>query len=193
MATLRTAIIIGSIRQGRKAESVANWIYEVARSREDAQFELVDLQSFGLPFAEKPGQGRPRSSPPPATLAWSETIDSFDAFVFVTPEYNQGTSTALRNAIAMLTRPWNNKAAGFVSYGSALGRRAVEQLRMLLGELQVADVGPQVVFSLFSDFENFGDFKPATRHLAGVHAMLDQVIAWGGALKALRQPAALAS
>jgi NAD(P)H-dependent FMN reductase len=190
---LRTAIIIGSIRAGRKAESVANWIYQVASKREDAEFELVDLQSFGLPYVEEPGQTRQRASRPPATLAWAETIDSFDAFVFVTPEHNHGTSTALRNAIALLTRPWNNKAAGFVSYGSALGRRAVEQLRMLLGELQVADVGAHVTFSLFNDFENFGDFKPAARYLAEVNAMLDQVVAWGGALKALREPTALAS
>lgn len=190
---LRTAIIIGSIRPGRKAESVANWIYQVASRRADAEFELVDLQSFGLPFVEEPGQYRPPNTKPPATLAWAETIDSFDAFVFVTPEYNHGTSSALRSAIGLLTRPWNNKAACFVSYGSALGRRAVEQLRMLLGELQVADVGAHVTFSLFNDFENFGDFKPAARYLSEVNAMLDQVIAWGSALRGLRQPIALAS
>ena len=190
---LRTAIIIGSIRPGRKAESVANWIYEVASRRSDSEFELVDLQSFGLPFTEEPGQPRPKPARPPDTLAWAETIDSFDAFVFVTPEYSNGTSAALRNAIGLLARPWSNKAAGFVSYGSALGRRAVEQLRMLLGELQVADVGAHVTFSLFNDFENFGDFKPAAHFLPEVNEMLDQVVAWGSALRALRHPAALAS
>lgn len=190
---LRTAIVIGSIRPGRKAESVANWIHRIASKRGDAEFGLVDLQSFGLPFDEEPGLSTLRTAKRPATLAWAETIDSYDAFVFVTPEYNHGTSNALRNAIGLLTRPWNNKAAGFVSYGSALGRRAVEQLRTLLGDLQVADVGAHVTFSLFNDFENFGEFRPAERYLAEVNAMLDQVIAWGGALKALRQPTALAS
>jgi NAD(P)H-dependent FMN reductase len=190
---LRTAIIIGSIRPGRKAESVARWIHQVASVRGDSEFGLVDLQSFGLPFDEEPGLATLRTSRRPATLAWAETIDSHDAFVFVTPEYNHGTSSALRNAIGLLTRPWNNKAAGFVSYGSALGRRAVDQLRTLLGDLHVADVGAHVTFSLFNDFENFGEFRPAARYLAEVNAMLDQVIAWGGAMKALRQPAALAS
>src|SRR5204863_2244208 len=104
MAMLRTAIIIGSVRPGRKAESVARWIYEVASKRSDSEFELVDLQSFGLPFTEEPGQPRPKAARPPATLAWAETIDSFDAFIFVTPEYNDGTSTALRSAIDLLTR-----------------------------------------------------------------------------------------
>ena len=183
---LRTAIIIGSTRPGRKAESVAKWIYDVARKRKDAEYELVDLQDFGLPL---PDESRlpPRSLDDLShTRAWSETIDSFDAFVFVTPEYNHGTSDALRSAIDFLHREWNNKAAGFVSYGSALGRRAVEQLRAAMGEVNVADVETQVVFSLFSDFENFGAFKPAPRHEASVHAMLDQVVAWGEALKGLR-------
>lgn len=190
---LRTAIIIGSTRPGRKAESVARWVYEVARRRHDSEFELVDLQAFGLPFLEEPGQLRPRHAKPPAVLAWAETIDSFDAFVIVTPEYTHGASDALRNAIGLITRPWHNKAAGFVSYGSALGRRAVEQLRSLLGDLQVADVGPHVAFSLFDDFENFGAFKPGERYLAELDSVLDQVIAWGGALKGLRQPSVLAS
>ena len=190
---LRTAIIIGSIRPGRKAQSVARWVYEVARQRGDAQFELVDLRTFRLPFLDEPGQLRSSPSRPPAVFAWAQTVDSFDAFVFVTPEYDHGASAALRNAIGLLTRPWHNKAAGFVSYGSALGRRAVEQLRTLLGDLEVADVGAHVAFSLFDDFENFGDFKPGPRSLAQVNSMLDQVIAWGGALRSLRQPTALAS
>jgi hypothetical protein len=42
------------------------------------------------------------------------------------------------------------------------------------------------MLSLFTDFENFTTFKPNPRHEAAVNAMLDQVIAWGGALKPLR-------
>ncbi len=79
----------------------------------------------------------------------------------MTPEYNHGTSGALKNAIDYLYAEWNNKAAGFVSYGSAGGARAVEQLRLVMGELQVADVRAQVMLSLFTDFENFTTFKPA--------------------------------
>src|SRR4029077_11080829 len=84
-------------------------------------------------------------------------------------------------------REWNNKAAGFVSYGGAGGTRAVEQLRLVMGELQIADVRAQVALSLLADFENFTVFKPGPRHESSVNAMLDQVIAWGGALKALRK------
>ncbi len=83
------------------------------------------------------------------TKKWSEKIGSFDAYVFVTPEYNHGTSGALKNAIDYLYKEWVNKAAGFVGYGAAAGARAVENLRLVMGELQVADVRAQVGLSLF--------------------------------------------
>ena len=125
------------------------------------------------------------------TKTWSAKIASFDAYVFVTPEYNHGTSGALKNAIDFLYHEWVNKAAGFVGYGGASGTRAVENLRLVMGELQVADVKAQVGLSLFTDFENFSVFKPAPQQERSVNAMLDQVIAWGGALKSLRELSAV--
>ena len=107
--------------------------------------------------------------------------------MFVTPEYNHSTSGALKNAIDFLYHEWTNKAAGFVGYGGALGTRAVENLRLVMGELQVADVRAQVGLSLYTDFENFSVFKPTPQHEKSVNAMLDQVIAWSGALKTLRK------
>src|SRR5256884_6324106 len=96
----------------------------------------------------------------PHTKVWAAKSGSFDAFVFVTPEYNHGTSGALKNAIDFLFAEWNNKVAGFVGYGSAGGVRAVEQLRLVLAEVQVATVRNQVGLSLFTDFENFTTFNP---------------------------------
>jgi NAD(P)H-dependent FMN reductase len=66
------------------------------------------------------------------------------------------------------------------------GVRAVEHLRLIMGELQVADVRAQVALSLFTDFENYSVFKPAQNHETSLNTMIDQVIAWGGALKSLR-------
>jgi len=114
-------------------------------------------------------------------------VASFDGYVFVAPEYNHGISGALKNAIDFLFREWNNKAAGFVSDGSAGGARAVEQLRLVMAEVQIATVRNQILLSLFTDFENFGVFKPASQHEKSVNAVIDPVIAWGGALKALRE------
>lgn len=183
---LKVGIIVGSTRPGRKADAVAKWVYEIARKRTDVEFEVVDVRDFRLPLLDEPVPPSMGQYSQPHTKTWAAKIASFDAFVFVTPEYNHGTSGALKNAIDFLFAEWNNKAAGFVSYGSAGGARAVEQLRLVMGEIQIADVRSQVMLSLFTDFENFTTFKPHPRHEAAVNAMLDQVIAWGGALKPLR-------
>jgi NAD(P)H-dependent FMN reductase len=183
---IRLAIIVGSTRPGRKAETVARWVHEIAKRRSDAEFEIVDIQDFNLPLLDEPVPPSLGQYSQPHTKAWAAKIASFDAYVFVTPEYNHGTSGALKNAIDYLFAEWNNKAAGFVGYGSAGGVRAAEHLRLVMGELQVADVRAQVMLSLFTDFENFTTFKPAAHHETAVNTMLDQVIAWGGALKSLR-------
>lgn len=186
----RVAIITGSTRPGRNNEAVARWVHEIAKQRRDAEFELVDIADYDLPLlneAAPPSMGQYEHA---HTKAWADKIASFDAFVFVTPEYNHGTSAALKNAIDYLFNEWNNKAAGFVSYGSAGGARAVEHLRLVMGEVMVADVRAQVMLSLFTDFENFSKFKPDPRHVAEVNTMLDQVIAWGSALRSVRNETA---
>jgi NAD(P)H-dependent FMN reductase len=184
---IKIAIIIGSTRPGRKAEPVAKWVYELARKRSDAEFELVDIQDFNLPLLDEPVPPSRGQYSKPHTKVWAAKIESFDAFVFVTPEYNHGISGALKNAIDFLFKEWNNKAAGFVSYGGASGARAVESLRLVMGELMVADVRAQVLLSLFTDFENFTTFKPGPQHEQSLATMLDQVVAWGTALKSVRK------
>jgi NAD(P)H-dependent FMN reductase len=183
---IRVGIIVGSTRPGRKAEAVARWVEGIAKQRSDAEFELVDIEHYHLPLLDEPVPPSLGQYSRPHTTPWAAKIDSFDAYVFVTPEYNHGTSGALKNAIDFLYREWNNKAAGFVGYGSAGGVRAVENLRLVMGELMVADVRAQVALSLFTDFVNFTEFKPDPHKEAAVTTMLDQVIAWGGALKPLR-------
>lgn len=184
---LKVAIVIGSTRPGRVGESVARWVHEIAARRQDAAFELVDIQDHNLPLLDEsipPSQGKYSKD---HTKKWSAKIASFDAYVFVTPEYNHGICGALKNAIDFIYAEWNNKAAGFVGYGSAGGVRAVEHLRLVMAEVQVATVRNQVALSLFTDFENFTTFKPDGRHEKSVNQMLDQLIAWGGALKPLRK------
>ena len=184
---IRIAIIIGSTRPGRKAEAVARWVYDIAAKRSDASFEVVDIADFDLPLLDEPMSPVMGQYTHQHTKTWSAKIASFDAYVFVTPEYNHATSGALKNAIDFLYHEWVNKAAGFVGYGGAGGVRAVEQLRLVLAEVQIATVRNQVLLSMFTDFENFSVFKPAPQQEKSVNAMLDQVIAWGSALKTLRE------
>jgi NAD(P)H-dependent FMN reductase len=183
---INIAVIVGSTRPGRKADVVGRWVLELAKLRNDANYELVDIEDFHLPLLDEPVPPSMNQYTKPHTQAWAEKIAAFDGFVFVTPEYNHGTSGALKNAIDFLYKEWNNKAAGFVGYGSAGGVRAVEHLRLVMGELQVADVRAQVMLSLYTDFENFTTFKPAASHDKAVGTMLDQVVAWSGALQVLR-------
>ena len=185
---IKVGIIVGSTRPGRRAPVVAQWVHEVAskRSNSEAEFEIVDIADFDLPLLDEPVPPSMGRYSHEHTKAWAAKIDSLDAFIFVTPEYNHATSGALKNAIDYLYGEWNNKAAGFVSYGSVGGVRAVENLRLIMGELQVADVRAQVALSLFTDFENFTHFKPAALHETSLNNLLDQLTAWGDALKPLR-------
>jgi NAD(P)H-dependent FMN reductase len=186
---LKIAVIVGSTRPGRVGEAVARWVCELAKRRTDAEFELVDVKEFNLPLLDEPVPPAMGHYSKEHTRTWAAAIDSFDGYVFVTPEYNHGICGALKNAIDYVYREWNNKAAGFVGYGSAGGVRAVEQLRLVMAEVQVATVRNQVALSLFTDFENYTTFKPAAYHENAVNQMLDQLIPWTGALEALRAAA----
>lgn len=186
---LKIAVIVGSTRPGRKAEDVARWVLEIAKLRGDAGFELVDIADFGLPLLDEPVPPSMGKYSKEHTKKWAARIAEFDGYVFVTPEYNHGISGALKNAIDYLYAEWNNKAAGFVGYGSAGGVRAVEALRLVMGELQVADVRAQVMLSLRTDFENYTTFKPADYHNQSVETMLDQLVSWSRAMRTVRDPA----
>jgi NAD(P)H-dependent FMN reductase len=182
----KIGIILGSTRPGRNGEAVAHWVYDIAKQRGDAEFELVDLLDYKLPHLDEVYPPTMGQYAQPHTLEWAAKIASFDGFVMVTPEYNHSTSGALKNAIDFLFAEWNNKAVGFVSYGSVGGARAVEHLRLIAGELQMADVRAQVALSLHTDFENFSVLKPSDYQRQQLTTTLDQVVAWSVALAPLR-------
>jgi NAD(P)H-dependent FMN reductase len=182
----KIAIILGSTRPGRNGEAVAKWVLDIAKQRSDAEFELVDIADYNLPHLDEAVPPAAGQYSQPHTFPWAEKIGSFDGYVFVTPEYNHSTSGALKNAIDFLFAEWNDKAAGFVSYGSAGGTRAVEHLRLVMAELKVATVRAQVALSLMTDFKNYSEFTPAEYHVAAVNTMLDQVVSWSNALSTTR-------
>jgi NAD(P)H-dependent FMN reductase len=189
----RIGIILGSTRPNRNGEQVARWVYDIASHRTDAEFELVDLRDYPLPHLDEPLSPSMGQYQHEHTKSWADKIASFDGFVIVTPEYNHSTSGVLKNAIDYLYAEWNNKAVGFVSYGGVGGARAAEHLRLVAGELQMADVRQQVALSLLTEFENFSLFKPGDYNRAALDTLLDQVVAWSIALAPLRQPAATAA
>ena len=194
MDPLSIGIVVGSVRPHpqRKALPVAQWALAHAEARGDAAYELLDLADFALPVLDEPLPAAHGHYEHAHTRAWSERIAALDAFVIVTPEYNHSLPGPLKNAIDFLYSEWFDKAAGYISYGiDAGGARAVEHLRVVMNELRVASVREHVALSLSADFT--GDaFTPQPYQEARLGRLLEQLIAWGGALRTLRQPAATA-
>ncbi len=180
------AIITGSTRPGRKSLSVAHWVHEAASRRTDAEFDIVDLVEHDLPHLQEPAAAAMSNDyRDPRTRRWSRTIAAYDGFILVTPEYNHSMPGVLKNAIDHLYTEWHDKSAGFVGYGTHGGTRAVEQLRLVMAELQVADVRAQVSLSLFTDFDG-AELTPGSHQAGALDTTLDQVVRWADALAPLR-------
>jgi NAD(P)H-dependent FMN reductase len=184
---LRIGVILGSTRPGRLGEQVADWVMDHVKERSDAEYELVDLIDHPLPHLDEPKPPSMGRYTKDHTKKWAEVIDGFDGFVVVTPEYNHSLPGVLKNAFDYLYAEWNNKSVGFVSYGSAGGVRAVEHLRLIAGELQLADVRVAVSLPFASEFENHQTFTPSGGAASALDAMLRQLLSWARALEQLRQ------
>jgi NAD(P)H-dependent FMN reductase len=187
---LRIGIVLGSTRPGRRGEQIAAWVLGAARAHGGADYELIDLAHYGLGNLDEGGNPNLQQYQHSHTRDWSAVIDGFDGFVFLVPEYNHSFPGALKNALDYVYREWNDKAAGIVSYGGhAAGVRAAEALRLVLAELQVATVRAQPAIALIPAFAT-GAFVPTDGLDAAVSGLLDQVIAWSGALRAVREATA---
>lgn len=185
----KIAIVTGSTRPGRLNLSVAQWVLERAQQRGDAEYEIVDIQDFNLPVLDEPFPAAYQNYQQEHTKAWAAKLEEFDGYIFITGEYNHSVQPALANALSYVNLELNNKAAGIVGYGSAMGARAIEHLRGMLSELQVAHVQKTGLFSLFTDFENFTSFAPIEISATSVEPMFDQLTAWTTAMNSVRKPA----
>lgn len=173
---MKFGIILGSTREGRVSPKVAEYIQGVAQERNEHEFEIVDIKDYDLPFLGT-GEGNPE---------WNKKIEELDGYIFITQEYNHSITGVLKNAIDSARDEWFNKAAGIVSYGSTGGVRAAEHLRQIMNEQNVAVVRTNPAFNIFTDFENFTEFKPGEHNLPGVNDMLDELINWSNAFNTIR-------
>ena len=186
---LRIGIIMASTRRGRFSERPAEWLLGVAQKREDVAVEVVDLRDYPLPFFDEPKSPMREASKHPVAMRWAEKVAALDAFIFVTGEYNHGIPASLKNALDYVYAEFNRKAAAFVGYGNAGGARAIEQLRLILVELQIAPLRSALhmagreYLDMVLNGKMFADFP----HLeAAAATVLDDVIWWGKALRAAR-------
>jgi NAD(P)H-dependent FMN reductase len=186
------SVIVGSTRQGRFSEKPAQWILQRLESRGGIETRLLDLREFPLPFFDQPVPPAMPGRPPyenEMVKKWTAEIARSDGFIFVTPEYNFGPPAVLKNALDWVYSEWNRKAVAFVSYGSALGARSVQQPRETAIELQLAPVRSSVhipVATLWAHFQG-GDVEAGLAALeAPAKSMIDDLLWWNAALKAAR-------
>jgi NAD(P)H-dependent FMN reductase len=188
------SVIVGSTRQGRFSEKPAQWILQHLQKRGGIEARLLDLRDFPMPFFDQPmPPAMPGRGPYEHEVVkrWTAAIAASDGFVFVTPEYNYGTSAVLKNAIDWVYPEWNRKAAAFVSYGNAMGARAVQQLRETMIEIQVAPVRSSVqipVATLWAHFQGGDVDKGLAEIEKQAQTMIDDLLWWTVALKAARKP-----
>ena len=186
------AVILGSTRENRFADKPGRWIADKLGQRAGVTSRLLDLREFPLPFFDAPMSPMATAEPSKheAVRRWSEEIAAADGYVFITPEYNHGLPAVLKNAIDWLYKEWNRKPAAFVAYGNALGARAVEQLRLVASEVQLAPLRASVhipVPTLWAHFQG-GDVAAGLAELdKPADAMIDDLLWWTRALSAARR------
>ena len=189
MAKSRIGVIVSSTRSRRFADIPAQWLWQIVSKRDDAEFELIDLRDYPMPFFEEklsPMHGPPENE---AALRWGAKIANLDGYIFITAEYNHGVTAVLKNALDYAYMEYNRKPAAFVGYGGAGGARAIEQLRLVLAELQVASlkhtvhIGAGEKIGIARQGKSMADYP----YLADSTApMLNEIVWWSDALKAAR-------
>lgn len=189
MSKPKIAIIIGSTRDARFGDKPAKWIHDAAAKRDDADFEIVDLRDFPLPLFNEVASNAWAPTQNEVGQAWQKKIGEFDGYIFITAEYNRSITGALKNALDFAYPEWNKKAAAYVGYGSVGGARAVEHLRTISVELQMAPTrtGVHIQGADFMAVWQQGKALTDLTHLdANVAGMLDEIVWWTKALKTAR-------
>jgi NAD(P)H-dependent FMN reductase len=133
----RIAVIVGSTRPTRFADTPARWILKQAQTRGDMEVELVDLRNHPLPFFDEMASNMWMPSKNPEAIRWQETVGRFDGYIFVVAEYNRSITGVLKNALDQAYKEWNRKPFTAIGYGAAGAARAIEHLRLIGVELQM--------------------------------------------------------
>jgi NAD(P)H-dependent FMN reductase len=191
MAKPRIGIVIGSTRQNRFGEKAARWIYGLASCRSDLEFEIVDIRDYALPFFDAVSPFYAPVSDPEAGR-WGRKMAEFDGYLFVTAEYNRSIPGVLKNALDWAYREYNRKPAAYLGYGGVGGARAVEQLRLICIELQMAPtrtgvhIGGTDAMALLFHGKSFEELE-LTHLEQSAHEMFDELAWWATALKTARE------
>lgn len=181
-------IIVGSTRPNRFGIQPAEWIRELSKEHPEATFELLDLAEVKLPFLDEPQPPLYGNYVHEHTKQWAKQIDEADGYIIVTPEYNHGTSSALKNAIDFVTREWFYKPVAFVSYGAdSGGARAVEQLHGTFRRLRVHSMHDELhIHNYWTQVDDKGKFVPTAEQTGVANRLLKHIVFWSDRMKAPR-------
>jgi NAD(P)H-dependent FMN reductase len=194
MSKLKIGIVISTTRATRFGHKPAEWVKSIAAERNDIAVEIVDLRDYPMPFFDEVASNAWVPTTNEVAQRWQKKVAEFDGFIFVTAEYNHGIPAVLKNALDYAYPEWNKKAAALVGYGAVGGSRAVEQLRLVAAELQLATIRTGVYIQgadFMAALREGKDLKEITHLQQGVRDMLDQLAWWTQALKTARQQDAL--
>lgn len=193
MTKPRIALIIGSTRAARFADIPAQWMLKQAQARDDMEVELVDLRDFKLPLFDEVASNAWAPSQSPEAQRWQKKVAEFDGYLFVVAEYNRSITGALKNALDQDYTGWNRKAMAAIAYGSMGGARALEHLRTISVELQMAaarnavHIGGSDFFKVHPGMGGSGNMADIEENLLGsAKATLDDLVWWAKAAKAAR-------
>ncbi|HEY0738646.1 MAG TPA: NAD(P)H-dependent oxidoreductase [Herpetosiphonaceae bacterium] len=192
MAQPKIAVIISSTRETRFGEKPAQWIYNLASQRGDIDVEILDLRDFPLPFFDEVASNAWAPAKNEVAQRWQQKVAEYDGYIFVTAEYNRSITGVLKNALDYAYPDWNKKPAAFVGYGSVGAARAIEQLRLICVELQMAPTRTGVhiqgadFMAVWQQGKNIAELEYLQQNAA---AMLDELVWWTNALKTAREQA----
>ncbi len=185
----KIAIIIGSTRPTRFADKPAAWLRGIVSQRTDADYEFVDLRDYPMPFFDEVASNAWAPTQNEVAQRWQQKLREFDGYIFLTPEYNHAPSAVLKNALDQAYVEWVRKPAAFVGYGSVGAARAIEQLRLIAVELQMAPTRTAVHIQgadFFGAWQQGAALEDMAHLQPGVQAMLDELTWWANALSAAR-------
>jgi NAD(P)H-dependent FMN reductase len=184
---LKIKVVLGSTRPKRFGEQPAQWITEKAKVK-GFDVELLDLRDYPMPFFDEAVSPSYKKEPyaNPVVQKWTAKVAEADGFIFIVAEYNHGYTAVLKNAIDYVGAEWTRKPVVFVGYGSAGGARAVEQLREVVAEREMAPVRNAVhIVNPWASLDEKGIYNFAPNE-AAADLMLDQFEWWTKALKTAR-------
>lgn len=185
---MKIGIVVGSVREGRVARNVGDWLMQQTEGRTDATYEVIDLKEFNVPMladAALPMMANKQYASP-EVQAWSDAIDACDGYIFILSEHNHAVAGAFKNAFDTLSNEWRQKAVSFVTYATEGGARVAEHMRQVVANFSMYDVRAAMALMRWTEFDGDGAFVPKDSRAAEFASLLDELVPASKAMATLR-------